>query len=76
MAICSRPVTNCLFLISVVCGSLIVDALPSSLEGHDKRDGVHWALIVAGSNEWYNYRHQVSSSVLPIIALLGTHCCS
>ena len=20
----------------------------------------HWALIVAGSNSWYNYRHQVS----------------
>ena len=20
----------------------------------------HWALIVAGSNTWYNYRHQVS----------------
>ena len=20
----------------------------------------HWALIVAGSNGWYNYRHQVS----------------
>lgn len=21
--------------------------------------GKHWALIVAGSNGWYNYRHQV-----------------
>ena len=22
--------------------------------------GSHWALIVAGSNGWYNYRHQVT----------------
>ena len=22
-------------------------------------DGVNWALLVAGSNEFYNYRHQV-----------------
>lgn len=25
----------------------------------DDSDGVHWAVIVAGSNGWYNYRHQV-----------------
>ena len=25
--------------------------------------GKHWALIVAGSNTWYNYRHQVSELV-------------
>ena len=22
-------------------------------------EGKHWALVVAGSNTWYNYRHQV-----------------
>ena len=22
-------------------------------------EGKHWALVVAGSNGWYNYRHQV-----------------
>lgn len=22
-------------------------------------EGVNWALLVAGSNEYYNYRHQV-----------------
>ena len=27
-----------------------------------KEGGKHWALIVAGSAEWYNYRHQVSAS--------------
>ena len=30
---------------------------------HEKKSGKeevkHWALIVAGSNTWYNYRHQV-----------------
>ena len=62
----------CLFLILIVCGSLTVDALPSSLEGQDDNGGVHWALIVAGSNDWYNYRHQVLSSVLSSIALLVT----
>lgn len=23
--------------------------------------GKHWVVIVAGSNGWYNYRHQVST---------------
>ena len=64
MAICTRSLIICLFLMSVVCGSLLVDALPSSLEGHDDRSGVHWALIVAGSNGWDNYRHQVLLLVL------------
>ncbi len=27
-----------------------------------KDSGKHWALIVAGSNTWYNYRHQVSNA--------------
>lgn len=38
-----------------------MDALPSSLEGQDDNGGVHWALIVAGSNDWYNYRHQADA---------------
>ena len=25
-------------------------------------DPKHWALIVAGSNNWYNYRHQVCAA--------------
>jgi len=60
--------TSFLLLVSVICGSLMVDAFQSSLEGHDDRDGVHWALIVAGSNGWYNYRHQVSLLVLLFIS--------
>ena len=59
MAFGSRPVIICLFLVLVVCGSLMVDAVPSSLEGRSESGGVHWALIVAGSSGWDNYRHQV-----------------
>jgi len=69
MAIGNRPVITLLFLMSVFCGSVVMDALQSSLEGDDHRLGVHWALIVAGSAGWYNYRHQVLSSMLSSIAL-------
>lgn len=27
----------------------------------DGAEGKHWALVVAGSSGWYNYRHQVNS---------------
>lgn len=27
--------------------------------GEQPHDGKNWVLIVAGSNSWYNYRHQV-----------------
>ena len=27
--------------------------------GDTSEEGKHWALIVAGSSEWFNYRHQV-----------------
>jgi len=43
---------------SVDCVLSPVNAF-SSLERQDESNGVHWALIVAGSNQWYNYRHQV-----------------
>lgn len=40
-------------LLSVVLG---ISALPID----DPEDGgKHWVVIVAGSNGWYNYRHQV-----------------
>lgn len=29
-----------------------------------KAEGKHWGLIVAGSNMWYNYRHQVHSCTI------------
>jgi len=44
---------------SVVYEQLMVNGLPSSGSGHDDTAGVNWALIVAGSSGWYNYRHQV-----------------
>lgn len=28
----------------------------------DDAEGKHWALVVAGSSGWYNYRHQVTLS--------------
>lgn len=35
----------------------LVHALPTQ----QPDDGKHWVLIVAGSNGWYNYRHQVTT---------------
>ena len=31
-----------------------------------KAEGKHWGLIVAGSNMWYNYRHQVRGDACTI----------
>ena len=47
------------FLASLVGGNVfhMNNIVPDTLED----DGVHWALIVAGSNGWYNYRHQVNN---------------
>jgi hypothetical protein len=36
----------------------IVDALGLG-SGGENQQGEHWAVLVAGSNGWYNYRHQV-----------------
>lgn len=38
----------------------LVGALPSQ----KPEDGKNWVVIVAGSNGWYNYRHQVRGSKL------------
>lgn len=36
----------------------------STFPMEDPEDGgKHWVVIVAGSNGWYNYRHQVRTSV-------------
>jgi len=59
MAVYSRLLIACLFLMSVRYQSLKVNGLPSSDSGQDDSAGVHWALIVAGSSGWDNYRHQV-----------------
>jgi glycosylphosphatidylinositol transamidase (GPIT) subunit GPI8 len=38
-----------------------INALPlgDQIEEAQKFDGKIWVVLVAGSNEWYNYRHQV-----------------
>lgn len=42
-------------LLSLVLGA---GAIPVGVD--DPEDGgKHWVVIVAGSNGWYNYRHQV-----------------
>ncbi|XP_053290148.1 legumain [Pleuronectes platessa] len=37
----------------------LVTALPAPQQGPDP--GKHWVVIVAGSNGWYNYRHQADA---------------
>lgn len=36
----------------------LVNAFPTA----EPDNGKHWVVIVAGSNGWYNYRHQVSGA--------------
>lgn len=37
--------------------------LVRSFPSQEPDGGKHWVVIVAGSNGWYNYRHQVRTSV-------------
>lgn len=39
----------------VACLAITVSSLPTP----QAEEGKHWVVIVAGSNGWYNYRHQV-----------------
>lgn len=49
-------------LLAVVGLSLgLVKAVPTKLPN----DGKNWVVIVAGSNGWYNYRHQVRTAGEP-----------
>ena len=49
-----------LLAINGVFGGVIDNEVWRSLyEDEPKNLENHWALIVAGSNGWYNYRHQV-----------------
>lgn len=46
----------------------VVAALGASIDAEFglpeiQNGGVHWALIVAGSNGYYNYRHQVKGTM-------------
>ena len=46
-------------LVLFVFTVLGVVAVNAEEKSTDDSTGVHWALLVAGSNEWFNYRHQV-----------------
>ena len=53
-----------------ICLNLVVgDVLRYGFEYNklDSGNGKHWAVIVAGSNGWYNYRHQVNFGVYKIL---------
>lgn len=39
---------------------LVVSGFPAE----QPDNGKHWVVIVAGSNGWYNYRHQVRKEVI------------
>lgn len=41
----------------------LVNAFPSSSSSELPDSGKNWVVIVAGSNGWYNYRHQVRAGV-------------
>ena len=52
---------TCLVLLSLTAVLCRAGALHGMLEG--KENGNIWALLVAGSNTWMNYRHQVYTAV-------------
>ena len=47
-----------LALCAVALGATVFE-FEQALEQAPKNDGKHWVLIAAGSNGYYNYRHQV-----------------
>lgn len=44
-------------MIKLIAITLILGLAQEAVLAQDQ--GVNWALLVAGSNEYYNYRHQV-----------------
>ncbi|RLN01097.1 uncharacterized protein C2845_PM06G03740 [Panicum miliaceum] len=50
-----------LLLLSAASGARWQDFLRLPSEG-DGAAGTRWAILIAGSNGYYNYRHQASSS--------------
>ena len=52
-------------LLRLLSAALLVVATVSSFSIDKKDDdGELWAVLVAGSSTWYNYRHQVSCKYL------------
>ena len=57
-----------------ICVNFVLgDVLRYGFEFNEVNDvkGNHWAVIVAGSNGWYNYRHQVMLENLHVLLSLG-----
>lgn len=48
-------------VLSVLSKKLFFEPL-SNIENNSNNEVAHWALLVAGSNYWYNYRHQADIS--------------
>lgn len=42
--------------------------LATAFPAQEPDGGKHWVLIVAGSNGWYNYRHQVRLQTAPTMS--------
>lgn len=57
-----------LLLLSTAAGARWQDFLRLPSEGDAAATGTRWALLIAGSNGYYNYRHQAS--------LLSANSCS
>jgi glycosylphosphatidylinositol transamidase (GPIT) subunit GPI8 len=52
--------------------SLVLGIAAVSIGVDDPEDtGKHWVVIVAGSNGWYNYRHQVRTHLFFSLAMLA-----
>ena len=52
---------------------VFLSLLVSRGEGKTNAEVTHWGLIVAGSNSWFNYRHQVSYCVHCVQQILSVH---
>lgn len=53
--------------------SLVLGAGAAHIGVDDPEDGgKHWVVIVAGSNGWYNYRHQVRNQSALVTGFVST----
>lgn len=51
-------------IVAVLGLALSLGLVVSGFPAEQPETGKHWVLIVAGSNGWYNYRHQVSVELI------------
>lgn len=50
--------------VAVLGLALSLGLVVSGFPAEQPENGKHWVVIVAGSNGWYNYRHQVSVELI------------